>query len=126
MSLRYEWILSLSLRLDTPESFRAELRYHLGHATGPPAGRTLDCDPPAFVRGSVPAFARPVHQDADSGRRQGRPGPDRAGMAGPMVATEGWLGFAREEPAGEPWMSFYSQNRAAHLGGPGEKVRSGP
>jgi len=35
-------------------------------------------------------------------------------------ATQGWIGFAREELSLIPWLTFYAQDGHAYLAAPGE------
>jgi hypothetical protein len=36
-------------------------------------------------------------------------------------ATDGWIGFAREELALDPWLNFYASNGYAYIAAPGDR-----
>ncbi|GAA1405596.1 hypothetical protein [Catellatospora coxensis] len=44
-------------------------------------------------------------------------------MAGPRPATQGWIGFAREELSLHPWLNFYVQDGHPYVAEPGGVVQ---
>ena len=143
MSLHYEWILSIRLRLDTPESFLDELRFHLGMTDQCPAEPSLECDWPCLLPdqdAALPggAIRSLVHQ---------QPYLDHPGPLGlyvrtfllddglyeliqtvpawlaPWSLTQGWIGHAREEFDLYPWLYFYVQDGHAYAAEPGRSPK---
>jgi hypothetical protein len=140
MSLHYEWTLSLRLRPDVPEGFLDELRYHLGLSGAAPREPMLNCGGPAlacdrsgdqlpggFVASLVrqqPYLGRPpvwgvfartfVVDDAMDDLIQTVPQ-----WLAVWSLTEGWIGFAREELALDPWLNFYVMQGHAYAASPG-------
>jgi hypothetical protein len=140
MSLHYEWVLSLRLRTDVPDAFVDELRFHLGLADERPVTAELDYEYPIFAiadddalpGGSVSSlkFQTP---DSKSGRlglyvRTFALDDDMYDLMltvppwlARWAATEGWIGFAREELALDPWLNFYAANGYAYVAAPGDR-----
>ncbi|MEU8006286.1 hypothetical protein AB0B66_34450 [Catellatospora sp. NPDC049111] len=139
MSLHYEWTLSLRLRADVSERFLAELRFHLGLAEELPEDPELEYGWPCLVGDSddvlpgggarslvlqQPYSSRPaslglfvrlmVRDDELYDVIQTVP----AWLA-PRSATQGWIGFAREEQSLHPWLNLYVQDGHAYAAHPG-------
>ncbi len=143
MSLHYEWTLSLRLRPDTPATFLAEVRYHLGLTDQPPEHPELDADWPCLA--SDPVDDRLAGGGVVSLVEQ-RPYLNLPASYGlhvrtyvlddvmydliqtvpPWLArhslTQGWIGFAREELALHPRLHFYAQDGHAYVAEPGGPV----
>ena len=141
MSLHYEWILSLRFRADTPDEFVEELRFHLGQVPTRPAAATLEHEDPVFELSGPDSLAG----GAMSGLSRQKPFLNHPEVYGLFVrtlvlddgldamldgvlawlarwsATQGWIGFAREEMSLQPWLQFYVQDGYAYLAGPGER-----
>lgn len=139
MSNHYEWILSLRLKPETPDSFLAELRYHLGLSDEKPETPELDCDYPCLVPDDSLAgggFRSLVLQTPYLDRPSGwglflRTEVLDDGMyelvqiVPPWLArwslTQGFIGWARERLSLHPWMNFYVQEGHAYWGAPGKE-----
>jgi hypothetical protein len=140
VSLHYEWTLSLRLRPDVPEAFLGELRYHLGLSGLALREPTLDCDGPALAceRGGDQLPGGPVASLVRQQPYRGWPAVwgvfvrtfvvddamyDLIQAVPQWLAvwslTEGWIGFAREEPALDPWLNFYAMQGHAYAASPG-------
>lgn len=128
MSLHYEWTLSLRFRRDVPEAFLEDVRSDFG--IGP--GLALDGDDSALPGGPV---TRLVRQQLTAGtwlwglylrmmvlddvmHEWVQTEPPRLAR---WSATQGWIGFAREEMDLHPWLSFYVQDGHAYAARPGEE-----
>jgi hypothetical protein len=127
MSLHYEWTVSLRFRRDVPEAFLEDLRSDFG--IGP--GFAPDGDGSELPGGPVTRLVRQqlsadtwlwglylrvmVLDDAMYELIQTEP-PRLARWS----ATQGWIGFAREEMSLHPWLNFYVQDGHAYAAGPGE------
>jgi hypothetical protein len=142
VSLHYEWTLALRLRPDAPESFLAELRFHLGLTDQLPDDPVLEYDWPCLVADSDDALP-------GGGIRSlvvQQPYLDRPGSLGlfvrtfvlddgmyelmqtvptwlaPWSLTQGWIGDAREKLGLHPWLYFYVQNGHAYAAEPGKTI----
>ena len=129
MSLHYEWTLSLRFRLDVPEDFLEELRADFG------IGSALDGDGSELPGGPAASLMR-QQMSADTWlwglfvRRMVVDDamyeliltePERLAQ---WSATQGWIGFAREEMDLHTWLNFYVQDKHAYAAGPGEVPQS--
>ncbi len=128
MSLHYEWTLSLRFRADVPEAFLEDVRSNFG--IGP--GLASDGDGPELSGGPVTRLVRQqlsadtwrwglyvrmmVLDDAMYELIQSEP-PRLARWS----ATQGWIGFAREELSLHPWLHFYIQDGHAYAAEPGQQ-----
>jgi hypothetical protein len=130
MSLHYEWTLSLRFRVDVPEAFLEELRADFGIGPGASPGgdgSELPGGPVAsLVRQQLAAstwlwglYVRTMVLD-DAMYELMLAEPPRLAR---WSATEGWVGFAREELGLHPWLNFYVQDGHAYVAGPGEEPR---
>jgi hypothetical protein len=144
MSLHYEWVLSMRLRADTPESFLAELRFHLGMEGERPEEATLEYDWPCLLPendhalpggGFQSLVAQQPYLDGvvtfglfvrtfvlDDGMYELM--QTVPSWLAPWSMTQGWIGFAREEFSLEPWLNFYVQDGFAYAAEPGGVVKS--
>jgi hypothetical protein len=127
MSLHYEWTLSLRFRRDVPEPFLEELRSDFGMCRRLPGddGSELPGGPvTSLIRQQLSAstwlwglYVRmSVLDDEMYALIQTEP-PRLARWS----ATQGWIGFAREELSLHPWLNFYVQDGHAYASGPGEE-----
>ena len=135
MSLHYEWTLQLRLRPDTPATFLAELRFHLGLTDEVPERPELagwpcllpvpdDTVPGGWARslaeepGSFALYVR-VYLVDDAMYDLMRTVPR---WLAPWSLTQGWIGIAYEHPSEEPWLDFYVQDGHAYIGEPGGAI----
>ncbi|MFK3980651.1 hypothetical protein ACI2K4_09790 [Micromonospora sp. NPDC050397] len=143
MSSHYVWTLALRLRPDAPESFLAELRFHLGLTDWLPDEPVLPYDWPCLVAesddalpgggirslvvqqpyleqpGSLGLLVRTlVLDDAMYELMQSVP----AWLA-PWSLTQGWIGDAREEFDLHTWLCFYVQSGHAYAAQPGKTIK---
>jgi hypothetical protein len=137
MSLHYEWTLRLRLRPDTPATFLAELRFHLGLTSRLPERLELGADWPCLLPvpdetvpggwarsltedppGSFALFVRMYLVD-DAMYDLMRTVPR---WLAPWSLTQGWIGVAREQWSDDPWLEFYVQDGHAYIGDPGGDV----
>lgn len=134
MSLHYEWLLSLNLRPDAPDTFVEELRYHLGLSDSLPGPPTLD------FAGQALAPYDGSDELAGGGitrlvRRQRGNSPETWGVFVRLLVlddamyelvqvvpqwlaqwslTQGWVGMAREELDLNLWLNFYTADGYAY------------
>lgn len=141
MSSHYEWLLSLWLRLDTPETFLAELRWHLGLVSPRPDKCTLGTVDPALAP-SHAVVVSPLPGGEITSLAEQTPYVNRPPFVGllvrryvldddmhevtqtlpewlaPWSATEGWIGCAREVYEVNPWLNFYVSQGHAYAAEP--------
>lgn len=129
MSQHYEWTLSLRLRRDVPEEFVESLRSDWGiglQPIGDDGGEALPGGPVArLVRQQLSEstwlwgfYLRVMILD-DVFYDMIQTEPPRLAR---WSATQGWIGFAREELSLHPWLNFYVQDGHAYAAAPGDEL----
>jgi hypothetical protein len=129
VSLHFEWTLSLWLRRDVPEEFIGALRadYRIGvlsHSDGSwlPGGPVANLVRQPF---SADKWLWGLHLRMmvldDEMYELIQTEPPRLAR---WSATQGWIGFAREELALHPWLNFYVQGGHAYAASPGQEPQA--
>ena len=139
VSLHYELVLSLWLRPDTPAEYVDELRYHLGMTDESPgalelADRVFAGGGDDYLTGGIIATLKLAQPFANRPAAWGLHVRtfvlddsmyELLTVVPPWLArwsaTQGWIGFAREEMSLDIWLNFDAANGHAYLAGPGEQ-----
>ena len=128
MSLHYEWTLSMRFRQAVPEAFLEDLRSNFGIGTSDGDGSELPGGPVAsLIRQQLSAdtwlwglYVRTMLLD-DAMYELLQTVPPRLAE---WSATQGWIGFAREEISLHPWLNFYVQDGHAYIAEPGKEPKA--